>query len=550
MPQSASNADCQCDSQRCHHCVGAARDELSHTLLRISQKDVNDSRNRFIPRRRLISGINYSDVSRWLSTCLPSSVDITSIESIARQISPEGESCCRCGTHLCTGLRITFACLMLLGRERYIVPIQRSQHNICDSTWPLDGSTADCPAASDLRNILKSLEGTEEELFIHLQWQMRSPYFRSLTPTSPDFGHFIIQDQVSLPWTTTAEEEGMRDGKLSSVHKIGIHADHCEFEAEGKSFALKILERGKVLAAAEKAFNKETAANQRATHPRITPLLAAFKHRNKFYLLFPWANGRNLQHLWSVYEPYPGLGGEPALWFSPQWMANQCYNIADALATVHGQPSKEGGYSIQAQLHHDIKPENILCFDDFENGSNTYKLKLTDFGLSLPTDSQSTLQPRQIAETKSYRPPETDIGAPSLGQKWDVWCLGCLYLDFITWAVLGWSGVEAFEEARVEIDETDPGGSTMEEDVFFVKRRVTKRGWCLGGATNKIVAAIKPSVTSHMQDLRDHPECSPALAGFLDYIRSKMLVIESNERDSSSEVRDFLHIWMSNQVNS
>ncbi|KAK1547634.1 protein kinase domain-containing protein [Colletotrichum paranaense] len=409
-------------------------------------------------------------------------------------------------------------------------------------TWPLDGSTAESPAASDLLKILTSLEGNEEELFIHLQWQMRSPYFPSLMPTSPDFGHFIIHDQVSLPWTTTVEEEGKMGGKLSSVHKIGIHADHCEFEAEGKSFALKILERGKVLTAAENEFKNEMAANQRATHPRITPLLAAFKHRNKFYLLFPWANGGNLQRLWKTYDPYPGLGRVVASWFSLKWMADQCYKIADALSTVHGHPSNEGGVSVQAQLHHDIKPENILCFDDFNDGIATFTLKLTDFGLSLPANSQSTFRPKQIAETKSYRPPERDIEDSTVGQKWDIWCLGCLYLDFITWAIFGWSGVQEFEEARLEADETETGGYVIEEDVFFVKERVTRRSWCLGRAISSMVAKIKPAVISHMRDLRGHMEPGHALAELLDYIEQKMLVIDSCGRDSSSEVRDFLQL--------
>ncbi|KAK1499023.1 hypothetical protein CCUS01_02644 [Colletotrichum cuscutae] len=260
-------------------------------------------------------------------------------------------------------------------------------------------------------------------------------------------------------------KEGMRDGKLSSFVSNGL-AFPCA-SPEGKSFALKILERGKVLAAAEKAFNKETAANQRATHPRISS--TSYFHGQ-------------MGVIFSIY-------GE-----------NQLFG-----SHLNGWRTNEGGHSIQAQLHHDIKPENILCFDDFENGSNTYKL------------NQSTLQPRQIAET-------------NLGQKWDVWCLGCLYLDFITWAVLGWSGVEAFGEARVEIDETDPGGSTMEEDVFFVKRRVTKRG---NQTFRHFDIGVRKFELLHRVALT---VCSPALAGFLDYIRSKI------------EVRDFLHIWMSNQL--
>lgn len=254
---------------------------------------------------------------------------------------------------------------------------------------------------------------------------------------------------------------------------------------------MKVLEKGKVVRIAETDFEDEMAANQRATHPRITPLLAAFKHRNKFHLLFPWADGGNLQQLWRKYEPYPGLDGQKAPWFSVEWMVDQCYHIADALATIHGHPSNEGGHFYQSQLHHDIKPENVLCFDDSRDGTSTFKLKLTDFGLSLPADSQSNLPRDLIAETKTYRPPERDIEGSNLGQKWDIWCLGCLYLDFITWAILGHRGVRKFEKAR--LDEKDQPSGPVDEDTFFIKKRLVGRCWW-PRKTVLTVAEIKSSV--------------------------------------------------------
>lgn len=36
-------------------------------------------------------------------------------------------------------------------------------------------------------------------------------------------------------------------------------------------------------------------------------------------------------------------------------------------------------------------------------------------------------------------------------REYDIWSLGCLFLEFITWIVHGYTGVEEFEEVRLII---------------------------------------------------------------------------------------------------
>lgn len=97
----------------------------------------------------------------------------------------------------------------------------------------------------------------------------------------------------------------------------------------------------------------------------------------------------------------------------------------------------------------------------------------------------------QVGFSATYCPPEVDTcrGA-RVSQKYDIWTLGCVYLEFITWHLLGCDAVyrrlfrtadekefESFSTVRLTDDDKRYG---MEEDKFFNSTR-----W---------VQVVKPSV--------------------------------------------------------
>ncbi|KUI74489.1 G-type lectin S-receptor-like serine/threonine-protein kinase SD1-1 [Cytospora mali] len=129
----------------------------------------------------------------------------------------------------------------------------------------------------------------------------------------------------------------------------------------------------------------------------------------------------------------------------------------------------------QAQIHTDIKPVNILCFND---GMEHLSLKLADFGEAKSIGPESTVEANRVPHVKTYRPPEYSPGG-HISPNYDVWCLGCLFLEFVTWALKGWDGIKEFSKAREDEREapevTGVEGQLM-EDTFF-KKTTQSRYW-------------------------------------------------------------------------
>ncbi|KAH0642887.1 hypothetical protein KY289_033861 [Solanum tuberosum] len=84
-------------------------------------------------------------------------------------------------------------------------------------------------------------------------------------------------------------------------------------------------------------------------------------------------------------------------------------------------------------VHCDIKPANILIFDNAERGG-MHKLKLADFGLSLRVAggmAYMTGATMSNRGTLPYAPPESLISGFN-GKVYDIWSLGCTVADMMT----------------------------------------------------------------------------------------------------------------------
>jgi serine/threonine protein kinase len=199
----------------------------------------------------------------------------------------------------------------------------------------------------------------------------------------------------------------------------------------------------------------------RNPHPHIAKLLATFEHKGKSAMILVWADS-DLYEYWKCKNRNPALDVETA-----RWVSGQCVGIADGLSLLHY--FKNGGPSIgptrRYGRHGDLKPQNILWFQNSTLANDRGVLKISDFGISEfhSEDSRSGFQNGfSVGHSRSYRPPEADTGA-FVSRSYDIWTLGCLYIEFAAWLIGGWSLVSRFAVARKA-----PGLKTeVHEDTFF-----------------------------------------------------------------------------------
>ncbi|RYP62420.1 hypothetical protein DL770_009595 [Monosporascus sp. CRB-9-2] len=319
-------------------------------------------------------------------------------------------------------------------------------------------------------------------------------------PSPNGVPHFILGRNDALP---VSQQILTAKGGFSEVYKVKFDAEFLFWSHTGsdarKSFACK-----KLLHDDKKAFQREvdvlTRLCSQPKNPHIIKLLATFEHKqhhsNKYYLIFPWASG-NLREFWKGRDrPEEHLQTSSSRQSYEElvlWVTQQCAGIADGLRTLHGVLNKAPDKTPQTSgrkferpygRHGDIKPENILWFGDYDKAFTHGTLVISDFGLSHFRTSAKNSRAKEagrISCTPTYRAPECDLSPSNrrLTRAYDIWSLGCVYLEFVTWLLDGWNGVEAFRrERRIHV----------KDDAFFIID---------DGRFN-----INPSVTQHLEELQ------------------------------------------------
>lgn len=193
-------------------------------------------------------------------------------------------------------------------------------------------------------------------------------------------------------------------------------------------------------------------------------LLTTFEHKDRYHLLFRWADGGNLDDLWRKRHPHPEITYK---WMC--WLAQQCEGLAHGLGGIHDTKISEDaqssqitqdapGFRLEASdedndgkdygRHGDIKPQNILWFERDDNTYGLGVLKISDFGLTTFHRAMTTkVSPRDIQVTPTYSAPEREIDE-KLSRPFDIWSLGCIFLEFVTWVLRGAKGLDRFSEER------------------------------------------------------------------------------------------------------
>ncbi|KAF5966593.1 kinase [Fusarium coicis] len=394
---------------------------------------------------------------------------------------------------VCKTYQKIFVILVLLKRASLIVSFL---HKVCDDDLPL--RLDDKVKAKVLTVITKngervSLYGFKQkqsfyDKFIEKQWLVLSPYFRSCSrtkDTTQELSEYHIPPFTSLSLAA--------EGGFSWVFKVGIHGDHHDFKTSNdtrQAFAVKKIKRGKPPHKARIDPNHEAIVSRdiKDRHPNLVSLLVTYKHHGDYHFVFPWAEA-DLKGYWETINPKPSGADRNA---TLKWLVTQCKGLADGLSSIHcysttssnlhGRSTpppdnfSENAIHVLFGRHGDMKPENILWYPEIPSTPETVGgiLKITDFGFSEFSSKPKVDRERRgfIVNSPSYRAPEIDVttGDGLIGPSYDVWALGCIYLEFLAWWLGGRDYVQSFANRRLDFDIAHWKGRTTNyrTDGFFL----------------------------------------------------------------------------------
>ncbi|KAI1124586.1 hypothetical protein F5Y10DRAFT_280061 [Nemania abortiva] len=345
-----------------------------------------------------------------------------------------------------------------------------------------------------------------KETFTIKQWVFLAPIL-----SKDRFSYSLHADQP-LPFVPSEAVSSDR-GNFGLVSKIMIPAGHHDF-IQGAStrdyeIAVKQLKNEGADDKMEKFYEKEKKTLElmrRLDHPHLIRAFAAYKRGKDRGFLFPWAENGNLRQFWTT-NRFP-LDGELL-----SWAMQQMRGLTDGIQRLHDENTRHG----------DIKPGNVLVFPSGTNRWGT--LVLADVGLAkfhaLYTRERFT--PTTTAHgTRRYEPPEVQPGEDGvISRKYDVWALGCVFLEFLIWLLNGPDGFTLFYTAS-----SGNGGTE-------------KRFWEPTSDGPSLYPVIRDYMTEISRTLDGIPG-NAALKGILTIIQTKLLVVDVGLRATPSDVLERL----------
>ncbi|KAF8857466.1 kinase-like protein [Acephala macrosclerotiorum] len=367
--------------------------------------------------------------------------------------------------------------------------------------------------------------------FLRDQWCFLAPQFKQ------GMLHMIIDDSVVLPYVEYTSD-GSKEGGFSSVWGVRIHASHQDhYEATQDGTAPRIALK-RLHSANYDRFERETHMLKQLAprnHPHLIKLLGTYYHQHSYHLMFPYAP-ENLRGYWQR------IGNPWEKTKIIEWSFRQLRGIASGLETIHDF-SIGGTYETESDTlsvpssnprsqwgrHGDIKPENILWFENDQkaHGSNhdLGLLVLGDFGLMEfhGARTRSNVDPESIGGTPTYEPPEKRLRLP-ISRAFDMWSMGCMMLEFITWLLESSEGVDRFSDFRAYMVYDE-----LSIDPFY-EIQFQKDGQMYSSAV------VNPRVLEWIDRLSKHDRSTQMIRDLLILVRDRLLVVDSRERMTSQEL--------------
>ncbi|KAG9228280.1 hypothetical protein BJ875DRAFT_490028 [Amylocarpus encephaloides] len=367
------------------------------------------------------------------------------------------------------------------------------------------------------------------------QWEFFVPELSWTT-----FDHPPLAPKTKLPFLKF--DEISRTG-FSVVYKGVVHRAHiitsnskdikiATDEKDHPYVAVKeLLQTGLNIKESESFIQAEYQTLERLRHhetPHLIKAIAFYKTKKlnseTLYFVFPWAEHGNLRQFWQ--QKTPRMHDNSYM----KWIFVQLVGLADAIYTLH----HEGDRSCR---HGDLKPENVLCFNSsrstVERDQTSCILVISDVGLSKNHDRSTEIRSKSrntTGETVTYAAPETALFPERpTSRRYDIWSLGCLYLEFVIWILYGIEGLNRFGK---EI------GRSAEGRFYIITSSTTLT--VTGGKTPQ----VNPVVTTWMEHIKQDPRCTgpgskkTAIGRLVTLIEKRLLVVTSNPDPKDLKVED------------
>jgi serine/threonine protein kinase len=274
-------------------------------------------------------------------------------------------------------------------------------------------------------------------------------------------------------------------------------------------------------------------------HPHLVKLLWTYRLNGRYHFLCPFAKA-NLRDFWKA-RTLATNDQDTHL-----WALQQIEGLVSGLNVIHNfktphplESDEETKFSrnrptLKIRMavdpkdekygrHGDLKPENILWFNDLQGVDDAGVLQISDFGLGRfhRLESRSRQDPRTINGSPTYIPPELALERP-VSRAYDIWSLGCILLEFITWLLEGQEGLDNFADAR-----TAKAHDGIFDDTYYTLSvsKISKEG------------EVRPGVSTWMKRLRREHHCSQMVLELLDVVQTRMLKVNPEERVKAEELK-------------
>jgi serine/threonine protein kinase len=212
------------------------------------------------------------------------------------------------------------------------------------------------------------------------------------------------------------------------------------------------------------------------SHHHLLKCLASFVFSSKYHMIYEKADC-NIE-VFMRKNPNPRSLAN----LTTDDLAQQLFGLADALCFIHNQGSPDstpstnllGVPQVSARKTgyiHDIKPENLLMFIYNQPGKKSYWIRLSDFSCAKVVDILTTVSGKNRHSYKTvsksgtpvYRAPEATPEGGQTSRPYDLWSLGCVYLELLVWFLDGYDALKQFREEREGL--VSP--NTFEDEGFY-----------------------------------------------------------------------------------